>query len=165
MTPRLHGECVHGVETGTEGAGSEPGPTAVDLIEVDVDHGLPAAVTVRAWTLIRLLLEDLQDAHCVTRRSRASKLAVRRAQHDPRSGHVEDLDATLGDHREEIDHVEIIDQHVGQLDEGTDQKFLLSHRYSSRFWVDGRSQRVVVLLGVQSFFVRFPGPVGTSVRS
>ena len=67
-------------------------------------------------------MASLEDA--TTRRSPSAA-----DQHDARGRHVEHLDASVGEQRQQIDDVEVVDERVGQLDECPDeQRFVLHQR-------------------------------------
>ena len=47
-----------------------------------------------------------------------AQLPLGRHEHDPGRRHAEHLDAPVAEHGEELHHVEVIDERVGQLDPG-----------------------------------------------
>ena len=61
--------AVHGGESQLDGPRSESGPAIVVGAQHVVDNGLAVSVAVDARPLIHLDLEQLEDAHRITRRS------------------------------------------------------------------------------------------------
>ncbi len=58
-----HGNRVHGPETGGDRFGGESRPARAVRGQIAVRDRLPGAITVETGTLLRLQLEQLQDAH------------------------------------------------------------------------------------------------------
>ena len=83
-----------------------------------VDDGMAAAVAVQAGSFLRLQLEQFDDAHGLVGGCHQSQLAVGGDEHDPGGGDVEDLDAAIRQGGQQVDDVEVVDEVVGELDEG-----------------------------------------------
>jgi hypothetical protein len=64
-----------------------------------------------------LQLEQLQQPGSFAGGSHHAQLTSRIRQQQPGGGDVQQLDAAVGQHVQEVDHVEAGDQGVGQLDE------------------------------------------------
>jgi len=69
-------------------------------LETVVDDGLAGSVAVRARTLRFLQLEELQQAHGLTGGGHHQQLAAGEGEHEPGRGHVEHLDAAVGEQRQ-----------------------------------------------------------------
>ena len=123
--PHRHG--IGGSEPGFEGDGGEAGPAAVGGGEVLVDDGFAAAIAVQARSFLRLQLEQLDDPHRLAGRRHHPQLAVGGDEHDPGGGDVEDLDATIRQRGQQVDDVEVVDEVVGQLDEGAGEQRFACH--------------------------------------
>ena len=61
-------------------------------------------------------------------------------QHDAGGRHVEHLDASVGEQRQQIDDVEVVDERVGQLDECADEQRFVLHQRTSRLDLGGPGQ-------------------------
>ena len=111
-------------------SGAKRGQQRVGRGQVDVDHGLAAGETVEAGALVGLQLVELEDPHGLRGRRHDLERTTRRSQHDPGGSDVDDLDAAVNETAEEIDHVEVLDQVVGQFDQGADHQVLVHDRHS-----------------------------------
>jgi hypothetical protein len=74
-------------------------------------------VAVQARTLVVLQLEQLEQADLFAGRRHHSQLASGIGEEDAGGVDVEQLDAAVGQHREQVDDVELSDEGVGELDE------------------------------------------------
>ena len=130
--PQPHRQGVHRVEPGGEGFGREPGPATVDRGQVLVHDRLAGAVAVEARAFLGLQLEQLEQAHRLAGRRHHPEVAVGRDEHQPGGGDVEHVDAAVGEQGEQLDHVEVVDQGVGQLHECPGEQCFSGHCGSSQ---------------------------------
>jgi hypothetical protein len=79
--------------------------------------GRPSPEAVQAGTLVVLQLEQLQQPGGLAGGGDHAKLPARVSQQQPGGGDVEQLHAAVGQHVQEVDHVEAGDHGVGQLNE------------------------------------------------
>ena len=84
-------------------------------------------MAIEAGSLGCLQLEELDNAHCLTRRGGEPEVSFRCDEHQAGGRDVEHDDAAIDEQRQEINHVEVVDQRVGELDEGFGQYILVCH--------------------------------------
>ena len=92
--------------------------------EVLVHDRLAAAVTVQAGTFLGLQLEQFQEPHGLAGGGHHPQVAVGPGQHETGGGDVEHLDAAVGQPGQQLDHVEVRHQRVGQLHQRPDEQRL-----------------------------------------
>jgi hypothetical protein len=134
---------VDGVEAGGERLGREAGPAVVGGGEVLVEDGLAGAVAVQAGAFLGLDLEELQDAHGVAGGGHDPQVAFWRDEHEPGCSDIEHVDASVGEHREELDDVEVGHERVGQLHEGLGEGGFSGHCPSRHLDLDFDGSAVV----------------------
>lgn len=127
MPAEPHGEGVHGLEVGLDGPWCELVPAVVGGVAELAEDGYAGEVRLEARSLLGLDLEQLEQAHGVARRSQDPELAVGAGDHEPGGVDVEELDAPVGQHGEQVDHVEVVDEGVGDLHEGLDEDGFSGH--------------------------------------
>ena len=126
-----HRQRVDRVEAGGERFGGESGPAAVDRGQVLVHDWLARPVAVEARAFLRLQLEQLQHAHGLAGGSHHPQVTVWCDQHESSGVDVEHVDATVSKQRQQLHHVEVGDERVGQLDERLGQHRFSRHEISS----------------------------------
>ena len=114
---QAHGKRVYRADPGGERLPSEPGPASVDLGQVLVHNGPAAHVTVQARAFPGLQLEQFQQPHGLTGRRHHSQVAVGPDQHEPGRVDTQYVNAAVGQQGEQLHHVELRHQRVGQLNE------------------------------------------------
>src|SRR6185436_17467781 len=82
---------------------------------------------IEAGTLLDLELEQLDQAHLLTRACGVSQRSLCVGEHDARGGDVQEIDTALREDLQEVDHVVVVDQRVGQRHERLDQELLSRH--------------------------------------
>lgn len=125
--PQPHRDGVHRPEPGRQCHRPEVGPPAVRDGKVLVHGHQTGPEAVRARALLGLQLEQLHDPHRLTGGRHHPEFAFGRHNHHAGGGDVEDLHAPVGEQREQLDDVELVDQGVGQLDQGRYQQALRCH--------------------------------------
>ena len=127
---RRMGRAWTGAEAGAERLDRERGPAPLVDGQVVVRDRQRRAIAVEAGPFLRLDLEQLQHPKGVARRRHDPQLAVGPRQHDAGRSDAEHVDAAVGDQREQLDHVEIGYERVGQLDERPGERRFSRHRIS-----------------------------------
>ena len=84
-------------------------------------HRLAGAEAVHAGALVGLQLEQLQQPGPFRGGGHHLQRALLVGQQQPGRGDAQQLDAPLGQHVQEVDHVEVVDERVGHLDEHVGQ--------------------------------------------
>ena len=97
-------------------------------VEVGVADDAAGVEAVEARTLVVLDLEQLEQADLLGRGADHPEMPIAVGQQDPGGGSLQQLDAARGQRGEHLDHVEVVDERVDDLDEG---------RCSERLSVDG----------------------------
>ena len=116
------------------------GPCAVG--QVLVDDGSAACRSSPGRGLRRSAARTARRTRMASlRRGHQLQLALGRDEHDPGGGGVEDLDAAVGQHREQVDDVEVVDQGVGQLDHRPGEHRFSGHGGPPEVGEDTRSNR------------------------
>ena len=123
-----HRQGLHGGEPGLPGGGREPRPALRRGGQVRGGDGLAGPVAVQAGTLIVLQLEQLKQPGGFAGGSHHAQLTARISQQQPGGGDVQQLHAAVGQHVQEVDHVEAGDHGVGQLDERLRQQLSVHPR-------------------------------------
>lgn len=90
--------------------------------EIQPDDGRPTAIAVDTGPLIGLGLEHLQQPHGLAGGGQHPQLPVGGGQHEPDCGRVSQLCAAVCEQTHQVHYVEVVDEAVGQLDEGTGQQ-------------------------------------------
>jgi hypothetical protein len=111
-------EGMGGAKAGVGGDRREPRPAIDRPGHVVHLHRLAAAVALEAWALGVLDLEELEDLHRLAGGGHELEPAPLVGEQEARGSRVEQLDAPLTQARQQIDHVEVLHERVGQLDEG-----------------------------------------------
>jgi hypothetical protein len=75
-----------------------------------------------------LQLEQLEHAHGLTGRRHHPQVAVRCDQHDPSRVDVEHRDATIGERDQQLHHIEVRHERVGQLHHRFGKQHFSRHR-------------------------------------
>lgn len=122
--PETHGHGVDRDEAGGPGGGDEPGPPA-DLRAKVLDRerlARPEALQTRAFLVLQL--EELQRSGPFIRGGHQVQRATGVGQKNPGFGRIQALESPMDEEIEEIHHVEVIDQRVGQLNERLNQPSL-----------------------------------------
>jgi hypothetical protein len=96
--------------------------------QVDVGDRVTGAVAVEARPLLVLELEQLEQTSLIARRRHHLQVAALIGEQDPRRADVEHRDAPVGQRRQEVDDVEVVDQRVSQLHERLRQQGLVRAR-------------------------------------
>ena len=112
-----HRQGLHGGEPGLLGGGREPRPALRRGGQVLGVDGLAGPEAVQAGTLVALYLEQLKQPGGFAGGGHHAQLTARVSQQQPGGGDVQQLHAAVGQHVQEVDHVEVGDHGVGQLDE------------------------------------------------
>ena len=130
---QAHRQGVDRVVAGGDGFGHEPGPAAVDRGQVLVHDWLTRSIAVEARALLRLQLEQFQHPHRLAGRRHHPQLPVGCDQHQSSCVDVEHVDAAISEKRQQLHHVEVGDQRVGQLHERSRERRFSRHATSSPF--------------------------------
>ena len=109
-------------------SGANRGQRPSTVGQVLVHDRLAGAVAVEARAFLGLQLEQLQHAHGLAGGGHHPQVAVGRDQHEPGRGDVEHVDAAVGEQRQQLDHVEVGDERVGQLHERPGEHRFSRHR-------------------------------------
>src|SRR5664280_3230377 len=126
------------METVRDRPRSKDRPLVIGISEVPVHDGHAVAEAVDARTLIDLNLKELEDPHRFARRGDELQFSTRRGEHDADGVDVDGVDAPTTQHGEHVNHVKVVHQIVGELDDRGDQERFSGHQIpSSR----GASQR------------------------
>ena len=80
-------------------------------------HRLAGAEAVHARTLVGLQLEQLQQPGAFRGGGHHLQRVLPVGQQQPGRGDAQQLHAPLGQHVQEVDHVEVVDERVGHLHE------------------------------------------------
>jgi hypothetical protein len=91
------------------------GPTGTDDGEVGFQDRCTAAVAVEARAFFGLQLEQSQHSHGLAGGGHHPQFAVGPGQHEAGRTDLEHFDATVSQAGQELDHVEVGDQRVGQF--------------------------------------------------
>ena len=109
------------------------GPAVGDITALQIvgDHGCAGAVGLMARSIVVVDLGLLQRLHVRRQRRRKPEMTVGGLEHDSCRGHLQQLGAALDEHPQELVHLEVVGEGVGQLDEGVQHSLLaLRHRRS-----------------------------------
>ena len=104
---------------GARTAASGPGASA----QVGVDHRLAGAEGVQARSFVVLHLEQLQQLDVLVGGRHELQPAALVGQQQPDVGVADELGGAVGDHQQELDDVEVVDEGVGDLDEHVGEPF------------------------------------------
>ena len=126
-----HRQGLHGSEPGLPGGGREPRPARRLGGQVGGGNG-PGPEAVQARALVVLQLEQLEQPGGLAGRGHHAQLTARVSQQQPGGGDVQQLHAAVGQHVQEVDHVEVGDHGVGQLDERLRQQLSVHPRSPSQ---------------------------------
>ena len=123
-----HRQGLHGGEPGLPGGGREPRPAARRGSQVRRGDRPASPEAVQAGTLVVLDLEQLEQPGGFAGGGHHAQLTARVSQQQPGGGDIQQLHAAVGQHVQEVDHVEAGDHGVGQLDERLRQQFSVHPR-------------------------------------
>jgi hypothetical protein len=132
LLPQPHRQGLHGGEPGLAGGRREPRPPRRRGSQVRGGDGPAGPEAVQARTLVVLYLEQLKQPGGLARGSHQAQLTARVSQQQSGSGDVQQLHAAVGQHVQEVDHVEPGHQRVSQLDERLRQQLSVHHRSPSQ---------------------------------
>src|SRR5664280_3401431 len=110
---------------------SKDWPLIIGISEVPVHYGRAVAETVNARTLVDLNLKKRENPHRFIRRGDELQFSTRRSEHDPDGVDVDGVDTPKTQHGEHVDHVEVVHQIVGELDDRGDQERFSGHQIPS----------------------------------
>ena len=127
LPPQPQGHRVGGAEPDLACGPGEDRPPVRGGGEVDVGDDLAGGEAVQARPLLLLQLEELQQARGLVGVRDQSQVAALVVEHQPRGVGVDQLDAALGEGLQQVHHVELLDQGVGQFDEDLGQALLTHH--------------------------------------
>ena len=111
-----HRHRVYRGEADLGGGGGEPRPAAGGGQVGDRDR-LAGAEAVHARPLVGLQLEQLQQPGAFGGRGHHLQRVLPVGQQQPGRRDAQQLHTSLGQHVQEVDHVEIVDESIGHLDE------------------------------------------------
>ena len=103
------------------------GPSALGLGQILVEHGLARAIAVQAGPLFGLELEQLQDPHRLAGGRHHPQIPLGGGQHQARRRRLEHLDAPVDEQGQQLHDVELVDERIGQPDQGLGQQRLPGH--------------------------------------
>lgn len=129
-TTEAEGKRMHGPKPGSDRLGGEARPPRTCGRKVDVDDRLSRGEALEARSLICLKLVQLKHSHRLRRRGNHLENSAGGGKHHPGGCDVEHLDTANRQVAQEIDNIEVLDQIVGQFDQGPDQEILVYHRHS-----------------------------------
>ena len=118
---------MDGLEAASDRLRAKPRPASDGRRQVGLAHDRRGAVGVQTWTLVVLQLEQLYQSGRLRRGRRDPELAVQVGEHDPDRGRTQEIQAPAGEGSEEVDHVEVVDKCVCELDERFGQLLLPGH--------------------------------------
>ena len=130
------GERVDGAEARAEGHRREARPARLLARHVRGRHLRAGEEAVEAGTLGVLDLEQLDHLRRLGRRGHQPQGAARVGEQYAGRRRVEQLHAALRDAHQQLDDVEVVDQVVGQLDEGASEPLLAGHVAGRSSWVE-----------------------------
>jgi hypothetical protein len=119
---------MHGAVAGTKRLGCELRPPFELGLQVVGDRGLSTTEAFQARALLVLDFKELQEACPLAGGGDDPQPALGTGQHNSRLGGIEKLRTPKGEGAQEVHHVEVFYQRVGELDEGPDQSLIFSHR-------------------------------------
>jgi hypothetical protein len=109
---------VHGAEPGGHGGRCEPWPPGPGGIDVGDRHRFSGAHRIDTGALMSLELEQLEQAERLARGGHQLQAAALVDQQQPCLADVQETDAGMDQVVQDLDHVVVVDQGVGQRDEG-----------------------------------------------
>ena len=116
-------------EADLPGRGGEPGPPGCGGGDVSGRHRPPGPEALQIRALVGLQLEQFQKPGPLGGGGHHVQHTVRVGQQQPRCGDAQQPRGTVGQRVQEVDHVEVRDERVGQLHEHVREPGLgLSHR-------------------------------------
>jgi hypothetical protein len=127
LAARAHRDYLHRAKPHLYGHRRERRPTTGIGREVLAEHRRSAAVALKAWPLLVLGLQQVQRVGALAGGGHHSQHAGGVGKQQPRLGAVQQLHAALRQTVQELDHVEVLDHRVGQLDEGLHNPLLSCH--------------------------------------
>jgi hypothetical protein len=110
-------ERVHALVSGADGVRSEPRPSLDGVAQLCAGHQLPRRKGLQARSLFVLQLEQLEQACLLGGRRHHSQVAVCVGEQDPDGVSVDEFDASVGQHRQQVDDVEVGHESVRKLEE------------------------------------------------
>jgi hypothetical protein len=116
-------EGVHRLVAGRYSSGREARPPGFGAPQVGVDHGLAVPDGVEARSFVDLKLEDLEPLDVLVGAGDELQVAALVGQQDSHVGVADELGGAVGDHHQELDHVELVDQGVRELHEYISEPF------------------------------------------
>jgi hypothetical protein len=111
-------------ETVLAGLGYEARPAVPLGVQVLGDDRLSGPVAVEAGAFLVLELEQLKGAGPLAGGRHQLEVAARVGEQQAGFDGVEHFGGPRGEHVEELDHIEVVHEGVGQFDEGLNQPFL-----------------------------------------
>jgi hypothetical protein len=123
---RMHGGEAFGFDFRPEGR-----PRRRPLTDIDVRDRASGAERVEARAFVVLDLEKFEQPGSFARRRCEPELAITVGEHHPRGVDAEQFNASTGQDMQELDDVEVVDQRVREVDEGSGQSREISHDLTS----------------------------------
>jgi hypothetical protein len=127
LAAHAHRDRLHRAKPHLYGHRRERRPTTGIGREVLAEHRRAAAVALKAWPLLILGLQQVQRVGALAGGGHHSQHAGGVGKQQPGLGAVQQLHAALRQTVQKLDHVEVLDHRVGQLDEGPHNSLLSCH--------------------------------------
>jgi hypothetical protein len=117
---KSHWKTVHRTKALIERSWRKVWPSPIGFTQRVVDDGFTVSKTVHAGAFIGLNLKEFEYSHRLAGGSHELQFPPGRGQHHASGVDVDGLDAAIGEDRENVNHVIVVHEIVGEFDERCD---------------------------------------------